>query len=881
MKVGLLGPLDVRDDGGESIALTGFRQRTLLALLALRPGVVTPAERLIEDMWAERDLQQPANALQVVVFKVRRTLGTDRIVTRPPGYLLDVDDDDVDAHRFERLVREGREALGDGRAAAAADCFDRALDLWRGAALAEFADVPTAVAAASRWEELRASVTEDRFDALLSAGRHSELVPELDAAIAAAPFRERLRGQLMLALYRSGRQADALRAYSDARHVLADELGLEPSTDLRRLETAILEHDPTIEAPPTTRAVAAQATDVAAPPAVPAAAPTNLRRSLSTFVGRQADITGVALTLAEHRLVTLVGAGGCGKTRLATEFAAGHLDEYRDGVWFVAFDTVGSDEAVLPALADALGLSSADVAATIASPPIGDDDRVRGFLTDRVSLVILDNCEHVIDGAARLAVDLLESAPELRLLATSREALRVPGEAVWVVPPLDTDDAVTLFADRARAATSAFDPTDAERSALADLCTRLDGMPLAIELTAARSNAFSVTQLSERIDDRFRLLTGGARTALPRQQTLRAVTDWSYDLLFDHERRVFERLSVFSGGCSLDAAEWVSADAQLAHADVGPIVGRLVDKSLLVTDGSGRYRLLQTLGQYGRERLVARDDNEAVRDRHAEYYRDLAERSWVDWRRAGGRPQTWWMSHLTDELDNLRAALTWSIGRADPSTARALAGSLAFYWWYTGRTAEGHGWLEQALDCPGDAPESSHGLALAWDAFLGIKAGRVDAALDRITEALDVADATGDPATIGLARTAAAELAAFHGHLDVAATHLDHGQQALEAARGPWTRAFAAQMRCYAHGLAGRHEDAEREIVIAIELFRSVGDVCSVVTSLDQLIREQQSMGRYEAVEASVREARDVRRGTRAARLARPHDHPARITHPP
>ena len=195
-------------------------------------------------------------------------------------------------------------------------------------------------------------------------------------------------------------------------------------------------------------------------------------------------------------------------------------------------------------------------------------------------------------------------------------------------------------------------------------------MPLAIELTAARSNAFTVTQLSERIDDRFRLLTGGARTALPRQQTLRAVTDWSYDLLFDHERRVFERLSVFAGSCTLEAAESVCADDQLSDADVGSIVGRLVDKSLLVTDGSGRYRLLQTLAQYGRERLVARDDNEAVRDRHAEYYRVLAEQSWVDWRQPGGRPQTWWIAHLTDELDNLRAALTWSIGRADAETAR-------------------------------------------------------------------------------------------------------------------------------------------------------------------------------------------------------------------
>ncbi len=300
------------------------------------------------------------------------------------------------------------------------------------------------------------------------------------------------------------------------------------------------------------------------------------------------------------------------------------------------------------------------------------------------------------------------------------------------------------------------------------------------------------------------------------------------------------------------------ADDQLSDADVGSIVGRLVDKSLLVTDGSGRYRLLQTLAQYGRERLVARDDNEAVRDRHAEYYRVLAERSWVDWRQAGGRPQTWWIGHLTDELDNLRAALTWSIGRPDAETARLLAGSLAFFWWSSGRTAEGHGWLGQALDCRGRARRGRTDWRSRGTRSSRIKAGRVDTALELISEALDVADATGDPAIIGLARTAAAELAALHGQLDVAAVHLDHGQQALEAAGEPWTSAFAAQMRCYADGLAGRHADAEREIVAAIELFRSVGDVCSVVTSLDQLIREQQTMGRYEAVEASVREARDV-----------------------
>ena len=252
---------------------------------------------------------------------------------------------------------------------------------------------------------------------------------------------------------------------------------------------------------------------------------------------------------------------------------------------------------------------------------------------------------------------------------------------------------------------------------LADLCERLDGMPLAIELTAARSNAFTVTQLAERLDDRFRLLTGGARTALPRQQTLRAVTDWSYDLLFAHERTVFERLSVFAGGCTLEAAEAVCSDEHLRPADIGDIVGRLVDKSLLVNDGAGRYRLLLTLAQYGRERLTGRHDGLTVRDHHAAYYRRLAELSFVDWRTPQGRNLVWWMGHLTEELDNLRAALEWSIARDDGATAQATAGYTGWFWWHAGRADEGYRWLERALACSDLTPPEVRAPAATWAAL--------------------------------------------------------------------------------------------------------------------------------------------------------------------
>ncbi len=674
MEVRLLGPLEVVDDRGETVAVPGARQRALLALLALNPGRVTSAEHLIDELWSATTPQRPDNALQLVVFKLRRALGAATIETRPPGYVLVVPEENVDAHAFEALVHRGRDAVARERTAPAIECFEAALDLWRGAALAEFGDVASAVSAAVRFEELRATTIEERFEALLAMGRDADLIPDLDAAITAMPFRERLRGQLMLALYRSGRQAEALRAFREARRVLADELGLEPGVELRRMEAAILGQDEALEV----RAEARSSEQDLAPP------PTNLRPALTTFVGRQDDIAGIGELFREHRLVTLVGAGGCGKTRLAAEFASRQLAAFPDGVWFAALDTLTSGDAVPAAVAEAVGLSAADTAGQPGLGPVDVNDRLRTMLMDRSALVVLDNCEHVIDDAARLAVDLLASAPQLRLLATSREALRIPGEMVWRVPPLGTDDAVTLFTERARAVLSNFELSDGDRANVTEVCARVDGMPLAIELTAARTNAFTVGQLAERLDDRFRLLTAGARTALPRHQTLRAVTDWSYDLLFDDERTVFERLAVFTGGCNLEAAEAVCADEDLPSTEIGGLVGRLVDKSLVIADGSGRFRLLQTLAQYSRERLDAHG-GDTVRDRHAAYHAGLAELSGVDWRRPGGQSQTWWLACLTTELDNVRAALDWSITRG----TRRLRSSWPEAWAGTGGTREG------------------------------------------------------------------------------------------------------------------------------------------------------------------------------------------------
>jgi predicted ATPase/DNA-binding SARP family transcriptional activator len=855
VKVHLLGPLEVLDDRGQQIAVAGRRQRTLLSLLALRPRSVVPADRLIDDLWGERAPQQPANALQVVVFKLRRFVGAELIATQPLGYSLDVAPDDVDAHRFERLVRDGRAALSEGRAVTAVACFDEALGLWRDSALVELTDVPSAVAAASRWDGLRSSAAEDRFDALLAMGRDAELVADLSAAISAAPYSERLRGQLMLALYRSGRQAEALRAFSDARQVLADELGLEPGVELRRLETAILNQDAELELGPRARITSAERDRSSE---APDHTPTNLRPSMTTFRGRQREVAEVTDLLSEQRLVTLVGAGGSGKTRLAAEVAASLTGLHPDGVWFVALDSLAAGDDLVAAVAAALGLSTAD---TFGQPTLGGTStlaRIGDMLSDRSVLMVLDNCEHVIDLAAQLALDLLASSPGLRLLATSREALRVPGETVYTVPSLDVDDAVQLFLDRARSAASFVQPAAADRDVIAHLCQRLDGMPLAIELTAARTNAFTVAQLADRLDDRFRLLTGGARTALPRQQTLRAVTDWSYDLLFEDERTVFERLSVFAGSCSLEAAEAVCADEHLDAADIGPLIGRLVDKSLLCSDGWGRYKLLQTLAHYGRERLTDRGEIEVVRDRHADYYRRLTYSSFFDWRRPGGRSQVWWLARLTDEGDNLRAALEWSISQGDAQTAQLISGYAGWYWWHSGRADEGHRWSARAIECSRTTTAEIRAPAATWGAMLALEAGYGELAAADLAEATALSEQAGDQVMVGMAWMVASQLALFEGRLSDCIANLRRAQAAHASIGDRWSDSIAAGLSASILMLEGDPVGAELENIRSLEGLREVGDVCTLVISLDRLSRMRQASGRTDDAEAAVREAHEV-----------------------
>ncbi|MDQ4132812.1 MAG: winged helix-turn-helix domain-containing protein, partial [Actinomycetota bacterium] len=407
MEIRLFGSFEVVVDG-RTLPVAGQSERSLLAALACSAGRVVAVERLIDDLWGEDLPANPNNALQVRISKLRRQLG-GRISTEPGGYELEVDPDDVDVIRFGRLVSGRR--------------FEEALSLYRGPPLVEFRDQEWARAEATRLEELYLSAVEEHIENRLAEGGDVALVSELEALLAAHPLRERLRGQLMLALHRSGRSADALARYQDGRRLLREELGLDPSDALRQLEGAILRHEEALQGPVKSRPT------------------TNLPARLSSFIGRDADLGRAVAALGHSRLVTLTGPGGAGKTSLAIEVARTAGRSYPDGVWFVALAGVTDPARVPLTIAEAL---------RIADPALAPRELLSAWLAERDVLLVLDNCEHLVEPCAELVEDLLRSAsPGAGIIATSREALGVPGEVQLPVPPLADADAVALFADRA------------------------------------------------------------------------------------------------------------------------------------------------------------------------------------------------------------------------------------------------------------------------------------------------------------------------------------------------------------------------------------------------------------------------------------------------
>ena len=616
--------------------------------------------------------------------------------------------------------------------------------MWRGDPLADFTYEDFATGAITRLTELRLTLVEERLDIELQLGRHQEAVAELEELVEGHPLRESLRGLLMVALYRAGRQADALRVFQEGRHLLGEELGLEPGHELRELEGAILAHDRSLDAPTVVRVHATTATQPQ--PSIP--------EPLTTLVGRDAEQRDLTVLMSEARFVTLVGPGGVGKTRLALEVARAASARLEFGGCLVELALVGDPDAVRSAIAAALALP--------------DPNRLAEMIGDREMLIVLDNCEHVIAAAADVAEELLGRCPALRILATSREGLRVGGETIWPVSPLASDDAVTLFVARANAAGAKLELSEDDRAVIAEICTRLDGLPLAIELAAARIRAFPLHQIRSRLHDRFRLLTGGSRTALARQQTLRAVVDWSYELLFDDEQRVFERLSVFPGGCDLATAEAVCADDDIAAADVADHLHALVDKSLVVAAPTGtelRFTQLQTLAEYGMERLVERDEAVRVRDAMASYYAELCAQSAAAYT---GDRQRAWLTAIDQEHDNLRAALEWAVANDNAEIALTIAGGASWPHWLASMVVEGKRWIDDAFACEGEADERTRALALTGRGLLDFLAGVPEHSDEDLAEALEIFRRHDDIESVALAHSFYAEVANARGDWDEA-----------------------------------------------------------------------------------------------------------------
>ncbi|MEU7781362.1 BTAD domain-containing putative transcriptional regulator [Micromonospora parva] len=766
VQFGVLGPLAVTTDAGEPVVVPGTKVRALLADLLANRNQVVSADRLIDDLWGDDSPANPAGALQVRVSQLRKALNDaepgarELVESRPPGYLLRADA--VDADRFVDLSRSTD-----------VERLTEALTLWRGEAYADVADAAFASAEAARLAEQRLVVHERLAQARLARGEHDLVAADLTELVARHPLREGLRAVQLRALYAAGRQSEALDSYADLRERLAEELGLDPGPELVALHRRILERDAGLSAPPKAAIIR-----------------NSLPAQLDELVGRAEALAELRALLSRQRLVTLVGPGGVGKTRLATETA--RAQSFPDGVQLVELAPLPAGDArVAEQVLGALG--GYETAGTSLSPA----DRVVTALRHRQLLLVLDNCEHVIEPVAELVARLLRHVPGVSVLATSREPLGLTGEQLWEVPPLpvphdgDLDTvrrsaAARLFAARAAAQQRGFRLDGQSAAAVAQLCRRLDGLPLALELAATRVRALGVRGVVDRLDDRFRLLTTAQRDVPPRQRTLTAVIAWSWDLLDEPDRTVLARLAVFPDGCTPQAAEHV------CRTDLDTLA-RLVDRSLVVLDDSGaapRYRLLESVAAFCLERL---SDADEVRARHAAYYTELVERADPGLR---GAEQRRWLAQLDAETANLRAAL-------DHGGGLRLAVALSWYWFLRGRLTE----ARRALSVRGDPAQEAR--AAAWRVGFALVRG------EAVAPAQVRAAVAGDPD--GRGAWFAANAVTGHSDLALAA-------ELLPTPSDAWTEAAVLTTQAKIAHVLGDQATLERAATRSAALFADLGD---------------------------------------------------------
>ena len=815
MELRLLGPVEVAVDGREPVAVAAG-ERALLALLALSAGRVVSSDVLLKALWGADLPAHPANALQLRASKLRRRLaglgmGQRTVLARPPGYLLDVSPDVVDVHRCTRLLGEARRVPPADRRRAAG-LYREALTLWRGPTLAEFADAPWARQERARLDGLRATATEELFEVELAAGTNPDLAVEIEAAVAEHPLRERLHGQLMLALYRSGRQAEALEVYRRARELLREELGVDPSAALRAVERAILRQEPDLAAAP--------------PPAEQPRLPTRL----TSFVGRDAELDQLRGLMAAHRFVSVVGPGGVGKTSLAVEAARG-LQPACD-VWLVRLAGVFDPSLVPRAVSDALGLRDDPVAAA--------EDQLATYLRNRAGLLALDNCEHLADACAVLAERLLGTCSQLRLLVTSREPLAVAGEVQYTLVPLGTappgtspaavldHPAARLFADRTHAVLPSVVLDDPTLGAVAEICRLLDGIPLAIELAAAGVKTRSVVELAARLREDFPALSGAPRTAEARHRTLRATVDWSYELLSAPEQLLFRRLAAFRGGFDLDAAQTVAGTDPLRPDDVLELLARLVDRSLVVADRGdpARFHLLETLRRYAAEQLAESGESEQVTAAHAAHYTALARHGAAGVR---GPDQPRWLSWLIRERDNVQATLSWCARHADrdPDRGLELVGALGWFWYFSTHLG-GARQVEAMLGAAGHGSPAARARAQLAAAVAGRPAACIvhpsPACAAAARQSLELFTGLTDSGGVAMAATLLAVEGIADGDIAGPLRRLDDAAEEFRRAGDDWGQALVQFVRMELHFAADAPAEATRYGHRALGMYRALQD---------------------------------------------------------
>jgi predicted ATPase/DNA-binding SARP family transcriptional activator len=799
---GVLGPLLVIGPEGP-VELKADKQRALLAvlLLAYREDSVSPA-RLVDELWGENPPATAAKAVQVHLSRLRSALGAAQpIVTRTAGYAVQIEPQQLDLARFEALSERARTARRGGDLPAAAGIWRDALALFRGPPLADVPLHGLAAAEASRLAELELTALDERIAVELELGEHVALVAELQALVAEHPYRERLHAQLMLALYRSGRQADALEAFRHARRTLVEELGLEPSRELQQLESAVLTQDPVLDLllaePPRPRPVAV--------PPIPA--PTD------PLIGRESVLDAAAALLADPdvRMITVTGPGGIGKTRVALELARREGGRFADGPRFVPLGALDDPERVLPEIARVL--------------EVPEDGTLASFVAGRELLLVADNLEQVVDVAPQLG-ELLAVSPRSKLVTTSRAPLRLAGEHELPVPPLAGESASELFVTRARAVNPGLELSGEDAASVERICARLDGLPLAIELAAARSKVLSPPAILDRLEQRLDLLTAGPRDAPARQRTLRAAIAWSYELLDDEARALFGELGVFVGGWTLETAEAVAGPRALDG------IAALADQSLVTRTGE-RYEMFESIRAYALEQLTAAGGLDGARRRHARAFAALTEEAESGIR---GPAQASWFARLDADAENLRAATTWALIDGETDTALRLAGGLLRFWAARGALTDRREVLATALAAGAGSPGPRVN-ALQAAGVMAAEAGEFDAAHAHFDAALQLARAVGDRNRIARLQSNLGTLAMYAGDHEQAVRRYEEGAGIMREIGDALGLSLVTQNLAIALDGVGRRDRAIELLEESVELARSAGESAHLASALRTLAR--------------------------------------------